>query len=62
MPGEKREDGDRDRFVEYLKTTERVEYTWAAEAIRRRDEIRSGEVQAVPGEKVLEEVRRLVGR
>lgn len=39
--------------------TQRV---WAAEAIRRRDEIRSGEVRAVPGEQVLYEVRLLVGR
>ena len=35
---------------------------WSAEAIRRRDEIRSGQVRPVPGEEVLEEVRRLVGR
>jgi hypothetical protein len=39
-----------------------IQRFWAAEAIRRRDEIRSGNVQAVPGEQVLEEVRRLVGR
>ncbi|HUO06755.1 MAG TPA: addiction module protein [Phycisphaerae bacterium] len=35
---------------------------WAAEAIRRRNEVRSGAVQAVPGEQVLAEVRRVVGR
>jgi putative addiction module component (TIGR02574 family) len=35
---------------------------WAAEAIRRRDEIRSGQVAPIPGEQVLAEVRRVVGR
>jgi hypothetical protein len=35
---------------------------WAAEAIRRRDEVRSGRVQPISGEQVLAEVRRLVGR
>ena len=39
-----------------------VRQLWAAEAIRRRDEVRSGLVQAVPGEEVLAEVRRAVGR
>jgi len=36
MPGEKREDGDRDRFVEYLRTTEGVEYTTIAMAVKTR--------------------------
>jgi len=36
MPGEKREDGDRDRFVEYLRTTEDVEYTTIAMAVKTR--------------------------
>lgn len=35
---------------------------WAKEAIRRRDEIRLGKVQAIPGEKALAQVRRSVGR
>jgi len=39
-----------------------IQQLWVAEAIRRRDEIRSGQVQAVPGEAALDEVRRLVGR
>ena len=39
-----------------------IQQLWAAEAIRRRDEILSCQVKAVPGEKVLDEVRRLVGR
>ena len=39
-----------------------IERLWSAEAIRRRDELRSGSVKAIPGQEVLEEVRRLVGR
>ena len=35
---------------------------WAAEAVRRRDEVRAGQVQSIPGEQVIEEARRIVGR
>ena len=35
---------------------------WLAEALRRRDEVRSGQIKPVPGEDVLAEIRRLVGR
>lgn len=53
-----------DRLVESLDSAEldEIHRLWSAEAIRRRDEVRSGRVQAVPGEQVLDEVRRLVGR
>jgi putative addiction module component (TIGR02574 family) len=53
-----------ERLVDSLDAGEvdEMQKIWAAEAVRRRDEIRSGRVQAVPGEQVLEEVRRLVGR
>ncbi len=53
-----------DKLVESLDFAEpdEIQRLWAAEAIRRRDEIRSGQVQPVPGEQVLTEVRRLVGR
>lgn len=53
-----------DKLVESLgsEDTDEIHRLWSAEAIRRRDEIRSGQVQPVPGEEVLEEVRRLVGR
>ena len=53
-----------DELVESLDSEEpdEIERLWSAEAIRRRDEIRSGRVQPVSGEQVLEEVRRLVGR
>ena len=53
-----------DKLVESLDLEEpdEIQRIWSAEAIRRRDEIRSGRVSPVPGEEVLEEVRRLIGR
>jgi hypothetical protein len=48
-----------EKIVESLDfdETEETRQLWAAEAIRRRDEVRSGHVQPV-----LAEVRRIVGR
>lgn len=34
---------------------------WVAEAIKRRDDVRSGRVQAIPGEDALAEVRKAFG-
>lgn len=53
-----------DKLVESLESEDpdEIQLLWSAEAIRRRDEVRSGQVQPIPGEEVLEEVRRLVGR
>lgn len=53
-----------EKMVESLDAGERdeVERAWAAEAIRRRDEVRSGRVQPIPGEQVLAEVRSAIGR
>ncbi len=53
-----------DLIVESLDLGERdeIQRVWAAEAVRRRDELRSGQVKPVPGEQVIAEVRRLVGR
>lgn len=53
-----------DKIVESLDFCEsdEVQRAWAAEAVRRRDAVRSGKLQPVPGEQVLAEVRRLVGR
>jgi hypothetical protein len=53
-----------DKLVESLDSEEldEIQRLWTVEAIRRRDEIRSGKVQAIPGQDVLDEVRRLVGR
>ena len=53
-----------DRLVESLDPAEDgyVRQLWAAEAMRRRDEVRSGRVLAVPGEEGLAQVRRAVTR
>ena len=53
-----------ERLVESLDVAEmdEMQKLWAAEAIRRRNEVRSGRVQPIPGEQVLAEVRRMVGR
>ena len=53
-----------DQLVESLDLAEpdAIQRLWAAEAIRRRDEVRSGKVKPVPGGEVIAEVRRLVGR
>jgi putative addiction module component (TIGR02574 family) len=53
-----------DKIVESLDFAEpdEIRRAWAAEAMRRRDEIRSGKVKPVPGEEVIGEVRRMVGR
>lgn len=53
-----------DRLVESLDSAELddIQRLWTAEAIRRRDEVRSGRVHSIPGEQVMDEVRRLVGR
>ena len=53
-----------ERMVESLDAGERdeVERAWVAEALRRRDEVRSGRVQPIAGEQVLAEVRNAVGR
>ena len=53
-----------DRLVESLDPAEdgHVRQLWVAEAIRRRDEVRSGRVRAVPGEEALAQVRRASAR
>ena len=53
-----------DRLVESLDPAEDgyIRKLWAAEAVRRRDEIRDGRVQAIPGEEALARVRQAVGR
>jgi putative addiction module component (TIGR02574 family) len=38
-----------------------IDRLWAAEAQRRLEEIRSGKVQAIPGEPVMAELRRRYG-
>lgn len=53
-----------DQLVESLDaaTLSRYDQLWAVEASRRLAEVRSGAVQTIPGEEVLAEVRRAVGR
>jgi hypothetical protein len=48
-----------DTPVQSLESEDRL---WSTEAIRRRDEVRSGQVQLIPGEQVIEAVRQLVCR
>ncbi len=33
---------------------------WAAEAIRRRDEVRAGQIETIPGEEALRKVRESI--
>ena len=53
-----------DRLVESLDPAEDgyIRQLWAAEALRRRDDVRSGRVEAIPGEEALARVRNSVGR
>ncbi len=53
-----------DRLVESLDAAEanRLDRLWAAEAKRRRDEVRHGIVQTIPGDEALARVRRSLGR
>jgi hypothetical protein len=40
----------------------RLDQLWAAEAKRRRDDVRQGHVQTIPGDEALARVRRSLGR
>ena len=53
-----------DRLVESLDPAEDgyVRQLWKEEAMRRRDEVRNGRVQTIPGEEALAQVRRAVAR
>ena len=53
-----------DRLVESLDPAEEgyIRQLWVAEALRRRDEVRSGRVQTIPAEQALAQVRRALGR
>jgi hypothetical protein len=49
-----------DRLVESLDPTEDDSFRqlWATEALRRRDEVRSGQVQTIPGHEALRRARQ----
>ena len=51
-----------EKLVESLDfdTDRTIQTAWTAEAKRRRDEVRSGAVQPIPGEEALAQVRRLL--
>ena len=53
-----------DRLVESLDPAEdeKTHKLWAAEALRRRDEVRSGRVKTIPDDKALARVRKAVTR
>ncbi len=53
-----------DRLVESLDAAEvnRLDRLWVTEATRRRDEVRQGLVQTIPGDEALARVRRSLGR
>jgi len=53
-----------EKLVESLEFPERdeVQTLWASEAVRRRDEVRTGSVTPIPGDEVMAEMRRHAGR
>lgn len=53
-----------DRLVESLDPAEdkEVRQLWIVEARRRRDEVRSGRVQTIPGDEALARVRKSIAR
>ena len=53
-----------DRLVESLDpiNDESIRALWVAEAIRRRNEVRSGTVQTIPAEAILTEARNLINK
>lgn len=53
-----------DLLVESLDAAElgNIDRLWVAEAKRRRDEVRSGQVKTIPGEQALRKVRKSLRR
>lgn len=51
-----------ERLVESLDLSEggEAQRQWAGEALRRRNDVRSGVVRTIPGEQVFTEVRRML--
>ncbi len=51
-----------DKLVESLEfdTDQTIQLAWTSASKRRRDEIRDGSVQSIPGEEALAQVRRLI--
>lgn len=53
-----------DRLVESLDPADEgpIRQLWTAEAMRRRDEVRNGQVRTIPAEEALARVKRSVSR
>ena len=53
-----------DLLVESLDVEDlaRIDRLWIAEARRRRDEVRAGEIETIPGDEGLRKVRDSLGR
>jgi len=53
-----------DRLVESLDPIQdqEIQELWAAEALRRRDEVRSGLVKTISGPEALERIRRAIAQ
>lgn len=51
-----------DKLVESLEfdANSAIQAVWVTEAKRRRDEVRDGSVQPIPGEDALAQIRRLI--
>lgn len=51
-----------DKLVESLEfdTDSAIQAVWVTEAKRRRDEVRGGSLQPIPGEEALAQVKRLL--
>ncbi len=47
--------------LDFAEDTE-IQQAWAAEAIRRRDEVRKGRVKTIPSEDVIAEIREMLER
>jgi hypothetical protein len=53
-----------DRLIESIADSEDevLHGKWAAEAIRRRDEVRNGDINTIPKDEALAQVRRVISK
>ena len=50
-----------EKLLDSLEVDEAVQSEWLTEAQKRRDDIRNGLVQPIPGEEALAQVRQILG-
>ena len=61
-------EGERAELIEQLifanskNLDPKIEQAWADTALRRLEEIESGKIKLIPGEQVMAEIRKIVGR